>query len=189
MKQLILCFLCIAGVIFSFSAFSWNDSDHDGVPDRKDACSDTRAGALIDAAGCEKKTEFENICLSTTADGIYPSGCSELSALQLNFEFAKSEVLFSQWVTLARLKQFLQRYDVNLCLLGYTDSMGSLELNQKLSTQRANAVKQILVEDYGFNSSRFIVKGMGSESPIASNEKPEGRASNRRVEFIVDLNR
>ncbi|RTR37499.1 OmpA family protein [Shewanella canadensis] len=189
MKQLMLSFLCIAGMTLSFSAFSLSDSDQDGVPDMKDACPDTRPGARVDAAGCEKKTEFESICLSTTAGEVYPPSCSELSELPLNFEFAKAEVLFSQWKTLARLKQFLQRYDVNLCLLGYTDAMGSLDLNQKLSAQRATAVKQILVEDYGFSASRFIVKGMGSESPVASNEKPEGRASNRRVEFVVDLNR
>ncbi|RTR34584.1 OmpA family protein [Shewanella atlantica] len=188
MKQLMLSFLCIAGVILSSTAFSWSDSDHDGVPDMKDACPDTRSGARVDAAGCEKQAEFKSICLSTTSGEVYPPNCSELSELPLNFEFAKAEVMFSQWKTLARLKQFLQRYDVNLCLLGYTDSMGTLDLNQKLSAQRAVAVKQILVEDYGFSSSRFVVKGMGIESPVASNEKPEGRALNRRVEFVVDLN-
>jgi len=73
--------------------------------------------------------------------------------------------------------------------LGYTDSIGALKPNQNLSTLRASAVKHILVEDYGFTPSRFIVKGMGSGSPIASNEQPQGRALNRRVEFVVDLNR
>lgn len=189
MKQLMLSFLCIAGVILSSTAFSWSDSDHDGVPDMKDACPDTRSGAQVDAAGCEKQTEFKSICLSTTSGEVYPPSCSELSELPLNFEFAKAEVMFSQWKTLARLKQFLQRYDVNLCLLGYTDSIGSERANKELSMLRAGAVKQILVDDYGFSSSRFIVKGMGSESPVASNEKSEGRASNRRVEFVVELNK
>ncbi len=189
MKRLWLNFLCVAAIVSSSAAFSWSDSDHDGVPDLKDACPDTRSGALVDAAGCEKPAEFEDICLNTTEGGTYPSNCSEISELALNFEFAKAEVQFFQWKTLARLKQFLQRHDVNLCLLGYTDSIGTLELNQNLSTHRASAVKNILVEDYGFIPSRFIVKGLASESPIASNDQSEGRASNRRVEFVVDLNK
>ncbi|WP_299793792.1 OmpA family protein [uncultured Shewanella sp.] len=188
MKKLSFSFLCVFGAMCSFAATAWSDSDNDGVPDMKDACPNTRAGALVDARGCEKPGEFDSICLSTLQSGVYPSTCKEVSELVLNFEFAKAEVQFSQWRTLAKLKQFLQHHDVNLCLLGYTDSIGSERANDKLSTLRADAVKRILVEDYGFNPSRFTVKGMGSQLPVASNAQPQGRASNRRVEFVVDLN-
>lgn len=188
MKRLWLSSLCVTCLMFSFTASAWSDSDNDGVPDKKDACPDTRPGASVDAAGCETTSEFDNICLSTLQSGLYPSTCSEVSELALNFEFAKAELLFSQWRTLAKLKQFLQHHDVNLCLLGYTDSIGSENANKELSALRASAVKRVLVEDYGFNPSRFTVRAMGSESPVASNERPQGRASNRRVEFVVDLN-
>lgn len=187
MKIFWLTFLCLTGLLVSSAAFGWNDSDKDGVPDFKDACPNTPAGVLVDASGCDKSRLFKPICLITIDGDIYPSTCVDSTELVLNFEFAKSEVLYSQWQVLAQIKQFLQLQDVKLCLVGHTDSVGSLEANQGLSEARASSVKRILVEDYGFAPERFIVRGMGTREPVSLNDTPVGRALNRRVNFNVVL--
>jgi outer membrane protein OmpA-like peptidoglycan-associated protein len=69
---------------------------------------------------------------------------------------------------------------------GHTDSVGSVEYNQRLSERRANAVRQYLIEK-GIASSRIRVVGYGELKPIADNKTVEGRAINRRVEFEVTV--
>lgn len=74
--------------------------------------------------------------------------------------------------------------DRTLTIEGYTDSTGKSSTNQRLSEARAMAVRNYLVNQ-GVDSSQLQVAGRGSESPIADNSSPEGRAMNRRVEIIV----
>jgi OOP family OmpA-OmpF porin len=71
-------------------------------------------------------------------------------------------------------------------LEGHTDSVGSVEYNQRLSERRANAVRQYLIEK-GIASSRIRVVGYGKLRPIADNKTDDGRAINRRVEFEVTV--
>ena len=71
-----------------------------------------------------------------------------------------------------------------LVIAGHTDSNGTDEYNQELSEERAAAVATYLVEIQGISPDRLMVKGFGESKPIASNETDEGRAKNRRVEFI-----
>jgi lipid-binding SYLF domain-containing protein len=66
---------------------------------------------------------------------------------------------------------------------GFTDNQGSKEANLKLSSQRAEAVVNWLVE-HGIDRSRLSAKGYGDARPVASNSTPEGRAKNRRVELV-----
>lgn len=65
---------------------------------------------------------------------------------------------------------------------GFTDSRGGMAVNQRLSAERAESVKQALVER-GIDGSRIETAGRGSEQAIASNDTAEGRAQNRRVEL------
>jgi outer membrane protein OmpA-like peptidoglycan-associated protein len=67
---------------------------------------------------------------------------------------------------------------------GHTDSTGTVDDNMQLSQQRAQSVADYLVTR-GIDSSRLQVAGMGESQPIASNDDPQGRANNRRVEIIV----
>jgi len=67
---------------------------------------------------------------------------------------------------------------------GYTDSVGSDATNQKLSKDRAESVRAYLVSK-GVPSDKITSVGKGKANPVASNDTPEGRANNRRVEIIV----
>jgi outer membrane protein OmpA-like peptidoglycan-associated protein len=66
---------------------------------------------------------------------------------------------------------------------GHTDNQGGNGINQPLSEQRANAVKTWLVNQ-GVSAGRLVTKGWGDTRPIDANDTLEGRANNRRVEFI-----
>ncbi len=67
---------------------------------------------------------------------------------------------------------------------GYTDSVGSEATNQKLSKDRAESVRAYLVSE-GVPSDKITSVGKGKANPVASNDTPEGRANNRRVEIVV----
>jgi OmpA-OmpF porin, OOP family len=67
---------------------------------------------------------------------------------------------------------------------GYTDSVGDANHNLDLSKRRAQAVQSVLVTQFGIDASRLTSNGMGAGNPIGSNDTPDGRATNRRVEFV-----
>ena len=73
--------------------------------------------------------------------------------------------------------------DLNFRIEGHTDSDGDESFNQKLSEDRAAAVKSMLVS-IGIDASRLESKGWGESKPLSENSTPEGKANNRRVEFI-----
>lgn len=79
----------------------------------------------------------------------------------------------------------LKEYDKTMIeIAGHTDSTGSLALNQSLSERRAQTVASYLTSK-GVNSKRIITVGAGPSHPIASNDTPEGRQQNRRVELTI----
>jgi OOP family OmpA-OmpF porin len=69
---------------------------------------------------------------------------------------------------------------------GHTDNSGSAAHNLTLSQERADAVKDQLVK-MGMDPTRLTTKGFGDSKPISDNNTPEGRANNRRVEFVKIL--
>lgn len=74
---------------------------------------------------------------------------------------------------------------LDMTVVGHTDSQGPQDLNQKLSLERAQSVVGFL-QSNGVGEDRLKAEGKGSEEPLASNETEEGRALNRRVEFLFD---
>ena len=74
--------------------------------------------------------------------------------------------------------------DRSIAIEGFTDSTGTKELNQRLSEQRADAVKEALVAR-GVEPKRIDTRGYGPQFPIASNDTPVGRQLNRRVEIVI----
>ena len=72
-------------------------------------------------------------------------------------------------------------------VLGYTDDRGSKAGNDRLSVQRAEAVKAYLVERHEIDPSRITIEGRGSADPVASNDTAAGRAENRRAVIILRI--
>jgi OOP family OmpA-OmpF porin len=71
-----------------------------------------------------------------------------------------------------------------LIATGYTDSIGTVAYNLKLSQRRANAVKTYLISK-GVDANHIYAEGKGKSNPVASNKTREGRAKNRRVEIEI----
>jgi outer membrane protein OmpA-like peptidoglycan-associated protein len=67
---------------------------------------------------------------------------------------------------------------------GYTDSVGDAAHNLELSQRRAEAVRSVLISQFAIDAARLTSNGFGVAQPIASNDTPDGRAQNRRVEFV-----
>jgi OOP family OmpA-OmpF porin len=78
--------------------------------------------------------------------------------------------------------QIMKEEDLSVVAEGHTDSIGSVSYNLKLSERRANSVRDYLITQ-GVPADRLEAKGFGKSQPVASNDTPEGRAMNRRVEL------
>jgi outer membrane protein OmpA-like peptidoglycan-associated protein len=102
------------------------------------------------------------------------------------FETGGNQLLAPAQGRLDTVAQALAAYpDRNIVIEGHTDDRGSDASNQQLSQKRADAVRQYL-ESRGVPAERMRAIGRGETNPVASNETPEGRANNRRVEVIVE---
>lgn len=89
--------------------------------------------------------------------------------------------------TLKEIGTMLQQHaDLKLLIEGHTDNQGTASGNQALSEQRAAAVKAYLVANYGVGADRLTAKGYGQTKPVATNDTPEGRQDNRRVELVKE---
>ena len=109
---------------------------------------------------------------------------STLVSHAINFEVNKSEINAEGRAFIAQLAQFLRANPfLKLEIDGHTDSDGDADANMKLSQDRADAVKKQL-ESVGIDGSRLIPLGFGLTKPKVPNATPEGKAENRRVEFV-----
>lgn len=70
-------------------------------------------------------------------------------------------------------------------IAGHTDNVGSAETNIKLSKERAESVRQYLLQTYGLPQNMVTAQGYGDAQPIVSNDTPDGREKNRRVVFRI----
>ena len=74
--------------------------------------------------------------------------------------------------------------NLKLLIEGHTDAVGNAAHNLDLSKRRAEAVKAVLVSQFKVDGARLTTSGLGATKPIDSNDTPQGRAQNRRVEFV-----
>ncbi len=101
------------------------------------------------------------------------------------FDTGKYTLKQNAQISLAKVSAILQQYpDLRLQIEGYTDSVGSDELNQKLSDNRARATQDFLVKQ-GVTAANVTATGYGKTNPVADNGTASGRAQNRRVEMVV----
>ena len=156
------------------SGCPWADTDGDGVLDNIDACKD------------QKGTTTNN-------------GCPELSkeilatlnkfGLRINFAANSDKILGKKTQNiLYQIKDLLEENPQGILIVeGYASSDGDDAYNIELSIKRAQAVKAYLVK-IGVLKERLEVRGFGEAEPISDNESQEGRAENRRVQFLPKNN-
>lgn len=137
---------------------SANDSDGDGVSDNNDDCPGTPEGANVNQRGCWilGGVPFDPGKWKLNP-GVYPNLDDIVSVLK---------------------KNPTMRVEIQ----GHTDSFGSLRYNTALSEKRAGAVMKYLLGK-GIGKERLTSKGYGFSKPVATNDTPEGRVMNRRVEL------
>ena len=154
------------------------DNDADGIPDTKDDCPNDpeNVNDFLDEDGCpddpnEKVVVTKNKIIVT--EPVY-------------FATGKDTILKQSYAILDEVTRVLEE-NPQLKLVrveGHTDDRGNDDLNQKLSQRRANSVRTYLINK-GIDRDRLEAVGYGETRPIAENETAEGRAKNRRVEFII----
>ncbi len=167
------------------------DDDKDGVLNSIDKCPTTIAGKTVNSEGCfidgddDKDGVLNSIdkCPTTAAgEAVDVDGCPTSVNLNINFENNSFNVDTASDTNIQKFADFLIMYTTySAKIVGYTDSRGSATYNQKLSENRASAVKNILIKK-GVPADRISSVGMGEVSPVADNATSEGRAENRRIE-------
>jgi outer membrane protein OmpA-like peptidoglycan-associated protein len=106
---------------------------------------------------------------------------------QIGFEFGSAQLTAEAAVLVNLLGTILAEYRATLIVIsGHTDDVGDPEFNRRLSESRARSVAQHLA-NMGINQARLMVRGFGSDRPIAENASEAGRARNRRVELMLQL--
>lgn len=123
-------------------------------------------------------------CTDTVINEVFAVG-KTFTLKRIYFDTDKSTIKSESALELKNLLKVLTDYpNMHIQINGHTDSINSASYNLKLSAARAKAVANWLIQQ-GIKPTRITTKGYGSEKPIATNNTPEGRELNRRVEFVV----
>lgn len=134
------------------------DTDGDGITDNLDKCPVTARGEKVD-----------------------PVGCGYNVRLNVKFESNSATLTSDSGPELGQIAEALNSTPhLSVIIEGHTDSTGSAEYNQDLSTRRAKAVADYFAS-HGINANRLYSKGLGESRPVGDNTTAEGRAENRRV--------
>ena len=111
-----------------------------------------------------------------------------LSMDDVRFDFDKFDIRSEYQDDLEALAKFLQENPNATGLIqGFTDSTGSEEYNLKLSHRRVESVRDYLTQNLNVDPGRLVLQWYGPANPIATNDTPEGRAKNRRVEIDISI--
>lgn len=182
------------------------DTDGDGVLDTQDSCSDTSAGAMVDARGCRVRADVDrdgvedvrDQCLGTTdrSRRVDSSGCYVVEFVdvpmqletEFHFAFDSSATTPAHQAKVKGIVDFIrQGSDSSVELSGHADSTGPSSYNQGLAQQRVDSIRALL-EDSTDNAIKILSsQGYGEDRPVASNDTKASRKENRRVDAMVRI--
>ena len=109
-----------------------------------------------------------------------------ISLLGIAFPSGRSTIDAGNAPLLSKVQKALSLFpDASIVVEGHTDSNGSDSANLILSQDRADAVKQYIVTNFGRNPERISSIGYGEARPVATNESAEGRTRNRRIDLVI----
>jgi OOP family OmpA-OmpF porin len=149
----------------------WADTDKDGVADKDDECPEV--AGLASNKGCPEVTAAVLESVSMEAKSIYfNTGKSTFRSEDVPVKIESISTLLKQYPT------------AKFSIEGHTDSDGSDAFNQKLSQERADVVKNALIER-GMKAENLTAVGYGESKPVASNKTAAGKAKNRRTEVVL----
>ncbi|MBW1694067.1 MAG: OmpA family protein [Deltaproteobacteria bacterium] len=104
----------------------------------------------------------------------------------IQFPVGQAVIMPDNYSLLSKVQRSIRTFgEPDVVIEGHTDSTGSDEVNEHLSQQRAEAVRQYFVANRTLPDENIIAVGYGSKRPLASNASPEGRAINRRIDVII----
>lgn len=166
------------------------DSDGDGVIDDEDKCPDTPMGVKVDEDGCPLDTDGDGVpdyrdrCPDTPKGAPVNSvGCWTIKGVL--FDYDKWDIKPQYYGMMDENVRVLEMNPtLNVEVQGHTDSIASEEYNQVLSEKRAESAEAYFISK-GISAERISTRGFGELKPIATNDTPEGRAQNRRIELKV----
>ncbi|MEM6986573.1 MAG: OmpA family protein [Pseudomonadota bacterium] len=160
------------------------------VQDREQEQSIRRALVQLTPPDLSWRTEFTYVDDGGAVEGVSAFVCNAnlfdyMRDKKVVFERASTSLSFESFEVLDGVAGILSECPaVRVEVAGFTDARGSLELNNRISQERADTVRLYLVE-HGVATSRIMATGYGPQRPIATNDTAEGRALNRRIEFNV----
>lgn len=163
-------------------------SGDSAVERRQHAMVGAGIGALAGAAiGNYQDRQEAELRRETAGTGVDVRRDGDVILLNLpdgvTFDFNRTDIKPQFYPSLNTIAGTLREYNQTIVeVSGHTDSIGSDEVNQRISEQRAQAVASYLTAQ-GVQPQRFEIIGMGKRYPIASNDSESGRAQNRRVEI------
>jgi len=128
--------------------------------------------------------DMNNVTLNIVNEGLAKDG--KVAIYDIYFDTGKSEIKEESSAALMIIADFLKgNTDKKFIIVGHTDNVGQFDSNIELSNQRANAVINELLSKHGADPAQLKPYGVGSVSPVFSNQTEEGRSRNRRVELVL----
>ncbi len=182
-----------------------NDGDNDGVMDGQDKCLFTPTGTPVDSTGCELMTavaedqdqdgvmDMQDSCADTPmSDKVDASGCSLFTEEQYSTNL---EVLFANNSSTIRnpdnsqfqeFSDFMSRFpSTDAVVEGHSSALGEDAYNMRLSQARADAVRTLLINEYGISAVRLTTKGFGESQLLDNSNSAAASMANRRTVVTV----
>lgn len=133
----------------------------------------------------EKEIMKQDVVANAEAMGNDINTTGHVSIYGIHFDTGKSEIKSESDAAISEIAKLLKNDSVlKLYVVGHTDNVGSFDSNMKLSKDRADAVAKTLSDKHGIAAARLKPYGVGSLSPVTSNDTEDGKAKNRRVELV-----